>query len=191
MGLMRVLACVACVCLLGGAAGASPDGETIGGKHEGVATALTVTGIVVPAVLFANMFRPGIHAGDGQFMLGTLGAVMLIPGPALGHWYANRFGGRGMLTRFGGVVLAVTGASFIEDARRCARGEVVPDGCQGGDREIGIGLAAVGIGAVVTSWAYDLMTSRREVRRYNERRRVHVAPFASRTSSGLALGATF
>jgi hypothetical protein len=157
------------------------------GKSEDVATALTVAGIVVPAALFANGFRPGVEAGDGQFMLGIVGMIGMIPGPAAGHWYTGHVGTYGMLARFGGYVFMIAGASMIEEANRCARGEQVSDGCEGADRNVGRVMVGAGIFAVAGSWAYDIL----EVRRQARASRVQIVPVIAPGSAGLVLGGSF
>src|SRR5690242_12642932 len=111
VGLVKVLAGVMVIALAASSAHAESS-EASDGKSETVATALAVTGIALPVFAFAQMFRPGVEAGDGRFMLGTLGAVALLPGPALGHWYTGHVGTYGMLMRFGGIVF--TGAGVAE-----------------------------------------------------------------------------
>lgn len=109
----------------------------------------------------------------------TLGWFM----PAAGHWYAGRIGTYGILARLGGVSLFMAGVSEIDDAKKCARGIEVTDGCDGVSR--GAGRAMIGIGSAlyIGSLVYDFMSSRREVREYNWHHRIQVLP----TTNGVAV----
>lgn len=162
-----------------------------GHRSENVATALTVAGIVVPVALVANMFRPGVEAGDGQFMIGTLALFGLQLGPSIGNWYARDFGGPGLGVRFAGYVSFLVGLQYFDDAKRCARGEPVEDGCDGSERTAGKISFALGAWMVAGSWAYDLITSRRSVRLQNRRLRGQLTPIVSSSTAGLAFGGTF
>jgi hypothetical protein len=66
--------------------------------------------------------------------------------PAAGHWYTGRVGTYSFLARMGGVVFFMTGVSELSDAKKCARGIEVTDGCDGVSR--GVGRAAIGLGRV-------------------------------------------
>ena len=169
----------------------SPEVPSIRTRDEDVATSLTVAGIVLPAAAVVNAFRPGCEAGDGCFMLGTLAAIALIPGPSMGHWYAGRSGGAGMGLRFAGLTGLMVGVAFFDDAKRCARGEMVEGGCLGSERTSGIVSTVIGAWMVAGSWAYDLIESRRAVRDRNRRQRARLVPVVGPATTGLALGGTF
>jgi hypothetical protein len=160
-------------------------------RSEDTATALTIAGILVPAAGVANMLRPGCEAGDGCFMLGSFAMLALIPGPSMGHWYAGRSGGAGMGVRFAGFTALAVGYQFFDDAKRCARGEVVEGGCLGDERTAGIVSYAIGAWMIAGSYAYDLIESRRAVRDRNRRLRAKLVPVIGPSTSGLALGGTF
>lgn len=157
-------------------------------KDPNKATLLTGLGIAVPAAILTLGLTTDIDEGGTAGM----GLVFGWIAPAAGHWYAGRVGTYGLLARMGGVTFFGAGLSEIDDAKKCARGIEVPDGCDGVSR--GVGRAMVGIGATlyVGSLVYDFVASRREVREHNRRHTtVEVAPLLTRNSTGLALAGTF
>jgi hypothetical protein len=83
-------------------------------KSERVAWALTLGGIVVPAVMITVGATSDVDEGG---LLG-LGAILTIPGPAVGHWYAHEAGWFGMGTRFLALALIGGGLSEIDTSSR-------------------------------------------------------------------------
>lgn len=156
-------------------------------KSETTATALTLAGIALPFAATYMMYEP--HTDNPVWA--PYGLILGLTLPAAGHWYSGRIGGYGMLIRLGAFTTAMVGYSFVDDAKRCARGEQVPDGCQAGDREIGYAAIGIGIAAWASSWVYDVMSARREVRRHNERAKVQLVPMVVRGASGVAVGGSF
>jgi hypothetical protein len=166
--------------------GLVPPVETavIGGKGEDVATALAIGGIVVPFAFVAY------GASDDSVALPILGALATIPGPAIAHWYTNHVGTYGMLARLGGFSFFMAGVTEIDDVKRCQRGTLSGVECQDISRGEGRVMAGIGIGLVAASWAYDLVTSRAEVRRFNAARTFQIAPMAAPNTYGVALAGT-
>lgn len=165
----------------------TPQEITLHKKDPNKATLLTALGVAVPGTLFVLGART--ESDDmGPMLMGLWGGFVL---PAAGHWYTNHIGTYGMLARMGGVVFFMTGVSEIDDAKKCARGIEVTDGCDGVSR--GVGRAAIGLGVslYVGSLVYDVISSRREVREYNSHHKIQVIPTMTQSSTGLALGGTF
>lgn len=156
-------------------------------KRESTATALTLAGIVTPLVLTYLTYEPNTD----NPMYAPIGGITGLVLPALGHWYSGRVGTYGMLMRLGGLTLAVVGLQYLDDADRCARGEQVPDGCFANDRSVGRVSVALGLATWAGSWVYDVVSARREVRRYNRRTTVQIMPMLARDTTGLAIGGAF
>ena len=166
---------------------APPTEITLHKKDPNKATLLTGLGIAVPAALLTLGVTSDIDEGGVAGMGFALGWFL----PAAGHWYAGRIGTYGMLGRMGGVVFFMAGVSEIDDAKKCARGIEVTDGCDGVSR--GVGRAAIGLGVslYVGSLVYDFVSSRREVREYNSHHKIQVMPLITGSSTGFALGGAF
>jgi hypothetical protein len=143
-------------------------------KSQAVATGLTLVGIVAPIGIMA-LGTTNIDEG-GVFGLGMIASI---PGPAMGHWYTNHVGTYGMLGRFVALSTILAGINEIADAKRCARGEQVADGCDGVSRGVGRGMIGVGAALYASSWAFDFVTSRSEVRRWNALRTIQLKPLTS------------
>lgn len=156
-------------------------------KDPNKATLLTGLGIAVPAAILTLGLTTDVDEGGTAGMGFALGWIM----PAAGHWYAGRVGTYGILARLGGISFFMAGISEIDDAKKCARGIEVYDGCDGVSR--GAGRALVGVGATlyIGSLVYDFVSSRREVHEYNRRHAVQLAPFTTQGSTGLAVTGAF
>jgi len=157
---------------------------TPGLKSESTATMLTLAGVATPFLLTALTYEPDTD-NPMYVAVGFMSGLVL---PAAGHWYTRRIGTYGILMRFGALVVFGTGLSYLDDADRCARGEPVTDGCHRSDRTVGKITMGAGIAAWVGSWAYDVMSARLEVRRYNERRRLLFMPLTAQHTLGIAIG---
>jgi len=156
-------------------------------KHESTATVLTLAGIAAPFALTYLTYEPNTDNPMYVPIGGITGLVL----PAMGHWYSGRIGGYGMLMRLGGLMSAMVGLSYLDDADRCARGEQVPDGCLANDRAIGRVAIALGVATWAGSWGYDVFSARREVRRYNRRTTVQIVPVIAHNMTGFAIGGAF
>lgn len=170
-----------------GEAASVPTELTLHTKDPNKATLLTGLGIAVPIAMVTYGVTTDIDEGGLAAMGITLGWFA----PAAGHWYAGRVGTYGFLARMGGVVFFMTGVSELDDAKKCARGIEVTDGCDGVSR--GVGRAAIGLGVSLYagSLVYDFMSSRREVRDYNSHHKIQVMPMMTGSSTGLAVGGAF
>lgn len=151
------------------------------------ATLLTGLGIAVPAALFAY----GVTHESDDLSAISMGFMLSMFMPAAGHWYANRVGTYGFLARFGGFSFLMDGLIEIDDAKKCARGIDVIDGCDGVSLDEGRARVGVGISLYAGALIYDLVTSRREVREYNSHYKIQVMPTLSQSSSGIAVGGAF
>jgi hypothetical protein len=170
------------------APGESPPTEiTVHRKDPNKATMLTGLGIAVPAAILTLGVTTDIDEGGTAGVGFMLGWIM----PAAGHWYAGRVGTYGIVARLGGISLFMAGLSEIDDAKQCARGIEVSDGCDGVSRGVGRAGVALGAGLYVGSLVYDVVSSRGEVRESNARHRVQVAPLMMKGSTGLALSGAF
>ncbi len=184
------------IAALGGTASAAPPSETAPvepivvhirpAKHESTATALTVAGIALPFALTYLTYEPDTD----NPMYAPIGGITGLILPAAGHWYAGRVGTYGMLMRLGGLTVAMVGLQYLDDAKRCDRGEQVPDGCFASDRTVGRVTLGVGLATWAGSWVYDIMSARREVRRHNQRTTVQLVPMVGPTT-GVSLGGAF
>jgi len=156
-------------------------------KHESTATVLTLAGIATPFVLTYLTYEPDTDNPMYAPIGGLTGLVL----PAIGHWYSGRVGTYGMLMRLGGLMSAVIGLQYLDDADRCARGEQVADGCFASDRTVGRVAIGLGLATWAGSWVYDVLSARREVRRYNRRTTVQIMPMLARDTTGVAIGGAF
>ena len=156
-------------------------------KHESTATVLTLAGIAAPFVLTYLTYE----RNTDNPMYAPIGGITGLVLPAMGHWYAGRVGTYGMLLRLGGLMSAVVGLSYLDDADRCDRGEQVSDGCAPSNRTTGRVAIAIGLATWASSWVYDVVSARREVRRYNRRTTVQIMPILAPNTSGVAIGGAF
>ncbi len=156
-------------------------------KHESTATLLTLAGIAIPFALTYLTYEPNTD----NPMYAPIGGITGLVLPAMGHWYSGRVGTYGMLLRLGGLMSAMVGFSYLDDADRCARGEQVTDGCHASDRRDGRIAIGLGLATWASSWVYDVFSARREVRRFNRRTTVHILPMLARETTGVALGGAF
>jgi len=156
-------------------------------KRESTATVLTLAGIAIPFALTYLTYEPNTDNPMYAPIGGLTGLVL----PAMGHWYVGRVGTYGMLMRLGGLMFAMVGLSYVDDADRCARGERVPDGCFANNRTVGHVSIGLGLATWVGSWVYDVMSARREVRGFNRRTTVQIMPMFKRDTTGIALGGAF
>jgi hypothetical protein len=156
-------------------------------KSAEAATLLTGLGIGVPALMLTIGVTTDVDEGGMAAMGLTLGWIT----PAAGHWYARHAGTYGILARLGGMSLVIAGFEEIDDAKKCARGIEVTDGCDGVSRGVGRGLIGVGAALYVGSLVYDFVSSRREVHEYNRRRRMLLTPVVTADATGLALSGAF
>ena len=194
-GAMRGLLVAAIVLATIDVAHAQAPGETLTSKEVTVrrrdpnkATLLTGLGIAAPAAMVTLGLTTDIDEGGFAAMGFTLGWIT----PAAGHWYAGRVGTYGMLGRMGGVVFFMTGVEEISDAKKCARGIEVTDGCDGVSRGAGRAFIGLGLSLYAGSLIYDFVTSRREVHQYNRRHTLlQVAPIVTHGSTGFAVGGAF
>jgi len=177
-----------------GYAQASPPGQTeafqpiiVDEKSETTATVLTVAGIAAPIALTALLYEENTD-NPVAIPYGVMTGMFL---PAIGHWYTRKVGTYGMLMRFGALVSFGVGVQFLDDADKCDRGIEVEGGCLGGER--GVGRVAIGLGIATWagSWGYDIWSARREVRRRNARKTLHLLPITTQHTTGVALGGTF
>ncbi len=155
--------------------------QTVGGKSETVATGLTLAGIAGPMLLFGAALGD-IENDDGGATVMT--GLLTVPGPAIGHWYTNHVGTYGMIARL--VAMGFVGSGYSEYAtiHGCKSGGVAPFYCDDLSVENARLKATVGFAIYGVSWIYDLVTSRREVRRYNAKRTFPVVPSINVTSKG-------
>ena len=79
----------------------------------------------------------------------------------------------------------------IDDAKKCARGIDVTNGCEDVSLDAGRAMVGVGVSVYTGSLIYDLVTSRREVREYNSHYKIQVIPMMSQSSTGIAVGGAF
>ncbi len=156
-------------------------------KHESTATLLTLAGIAIPFVLTYLTYEPNTD----NPVYAPIGGLTGLALPAMGHWYSGRVGTYGMLLRLGGLMSAMVGLSYLDDADRCARGEQVTDGCHANDRSTGRIAIGIGLATWASSWVYDVLSARREVRRFNRRTTVHIMPIFARETTGVSLGGSF
>ncbi len=179
-------------------ASAAPPGETAPvdkpmvvhlkpAKRASTATALTLVGIATPFLLTYLTYEPNTD----NPMYAPIGGITGLVLPAMGHWYTGRVGTYGMLIRLGGLVIAGVGLSYLDDADRCDRGEQVTDGCQANARTIGRVSLGLGLATWASSWVYDVISARREVRRYNQRTTVQIMPMLAHDTTGVTIGGAF
>lgn len=162
--------------------------RTFGQKSETLATGLTLAGIVGPMVLFGSALAD-IENDDGGATVMT--GFLTVGGPAIGHWYSNHVGTYGMIARL--VAMGFVGSGYSEYAtiKGCKAGTVASYFCGDLSVENARLKATVGFAIYTGSWIYDLVTSRREVRRYNAARTFTVAPTLIPGGAGAAVAGTF
>jgi hypothetical protein len=120
--------------------------------------------------------------------IAVLGATAGFFGPATGRWYAGESGlaGMGLRTLGGGVALygvvqILKSDCELEEKFRCP-----------GNRDLGVALLIGGAGLWIGSAVADMLFAASDARRYNERRRLMLAPTALRDGTpGLALTGAF
>ena len=156
-------------------------------KSETTATLLTAAGIAVPIALTYLTYEPDTDAPMYAVIGGTTGLLL----PSIGHWYSGRFGTYGLVMRLTGLMFTMVGLDYLDDADRCDRGEQVTDGCDPDNRAIGRVSLGLGIATWAGSWVYDVLSARREVRRYNERTTVRLTPLLARDATGVSISGAF
>ncbi len=164
-------------------------------RSENLATGFTLAGIVLPSALIYEGMRESAdpRSEDGDGGLTAMGIVLAFPGPAVGHWYAGHLGGIGLLARAVGIPLFLVGDSHLGRIERCGRGEVEASDiyCKDLSRTKGRAYVATGLALTVGSWVYDLITSRREIARFNATRAFVVAPTVLPGGAGAAVAGSF
>jgi hypothetical protein len=157
--------------------------QTFGGKSETVATGLTLAGIAGPMILFGSALAD-IENDDGGATVLT--GFLTIGGPAIGHWYTNHVGTYGMIARIAAMGFVGSGYSEYATIEGCKKGTVATFYCS--DLSVGSARTKATLGFAIygASWIYDLVTSRREVRRYNAKRTFPVVPSITVTGNGAA-----
>lgn len=145
-----------------------PAGEPLEAKSEQAALGLSLLGTVVPfAVTVAA-------ASADQPELALAGAIGMLVGPSLGHWYAGRFVTGGMLMRGAGAALMLGGVVQALDELGC-------DGSCGSSD--GATLVIAGAAVFVGGTLYDLATAGRAARKWNERH-LDMGPTVVSSASG-------
>jgi hypothetical protein len=162
--------------------------KTFGSKSETIATGLTVAGTVLPMLLFGAALSD-IENDDGGATVTT--GLLTVPGPAIGHWYTNHVGTYGMAARLVAMGFVGSGFSDLAALEGCKDGRVAPYYCQDLDRQDAKTMINVGFAIYAGSWIHDLVTSRREVRRYNAARTFAVAPTFAPGATGFAVAGAF
>ena len=136
-------------------------------KSEQTALGLSLLGTIAPVALLIGA------AKADQPELATAGAIGMLVGPSLGHWYAGRYVTGGMLVRGGGTALMLAGVvraiGSLDCEERCS-----DDG--------GV-LMAAGAVMFVGGTLYDLATAGRAARAWNEQH-LDLGPTVVRGASG-------
>jgi hypothetical protein len=149
-------------------AGEPMAGEPMEAKSEQAAFGLSLLGTVAPFVVTVAA------ASTDQPELALAGAIGMLVGPSLGHWYAGRYATGGLLMRGAGVALVLGGLVQALDDLGC-------DGsCGGSDGET---LAIAGAAVFVGGTLYDLATAGRAAREWNERH-LDMGPTVVSSASG-------
>lgn len=155
-------------------------------KRESVGTALAIGGTAAGPVLIliANRIAEKAANDDGAELIGVVGGVFVMVGPSLGHWYAGKPVTWGMGLRVGG--LAAGGIGLL------ANYSCIPESTTCGHRPLPIALMVAGGAALLTGTIWDLLTADDQVRHWNSRHAVTVAPVPlGNRGAGFALVGTF
>lgn len=163
---------------------AAPPAPTGGELNEGTALALSLVGTVGSWALFIGSAYMS-EGGDGSGVLTTVGAIGVLVGPSIGHWYAGKYVTRGLGLRALGVAAAFTGAMVA--LSECGLFSEEPCDPTGGET-----IALLGAGLFIAGTVDDIVTAPGRVRRHNERLAgLAVAPVLTQHSAGFAIGGRF
>lgn len=152
-------------------AGELMAGELTEEKSEQAALGLSLLGTIAPFMVTVAA------VSSDQPELALAGAVGMLIGPSLGHWYAGQYVTGGLLIRGAGAALVLGGlVQALDDF-----------GCEGSCGSEGATLALAGAAVFIGGTLYDLATAGRAAREWNEKH-LDMGPMVVSSVSGPVAG---